>query len=78
MEPGPRRMLDGLPGAVDIGFVGAGQACDLRFFDDPCDLANRVKVTRKLSENPPRNIHAQLFELPGQQQFFLRVHAVAR
>jgi len=74
-----RRLTDGLPGAVNVLFVGARQSRHLRFPDFPGDLTDGVKIALRGDGKPRLNdIDAEFFQLPGQKQLFLRVHAVAR
>jgi len=78
MDARMRRGLDGLPGPVDVHFVGAGQTRHLGFPDDAGNLPDCVEVSFRGDGKPGLDdIHAEIFELPGQKQFFLRVHAVA-
>ena len=76
VDPGRRRPGDGLPGAFDVGGVRPGERRDLTATDLPGDLLHRCKITvRRHRETCLDDIHAHFFELTGDPQLFVRVHA---
>ncbi len=79
VDPGRRRPGDGLPGAVDVGRIRPGERRDLAAPDLPGDLPHGGEIAvRGDRETGLDDIHAHFFELAGDPQFFVRVHARPR
>ena len=79
VDPGRGRPGDRLPGAVDVGRIRPGERRDLTAPDLPGDLLDGGKVAvRGHRETGLDDIHAHFFELAGDPQFFVRVHARPR
>ena len=71
-------MLDGLPGAVDIGPRGPGQPGHLGFFQSAGDLGHSVQIAIGGRRKPGfQYIDPQFFQLNRQPELFGRVHAGA-
>ena len=71
-------MLQGLPGALDVGTAGARQSGDDGAADDFGDRLHRLEIAiRGDGESGLDDVHAEAIELMGQAQFFLLVHAAA-
>ncbi len=79
MDPGGGRLGHRLPGAVDVGGVRPGEPRDLAAPDLPGDLPHGGEIpVRGDRETGLDDIHAHFFELAGDPQFFVRVHARPR
>ena len=79
MDARPGGSLEGLPGALDIGRAGAGQAGNDGTPDGGGNRLHRGKVAfRGDGEAGFDDIHAQAVELVRQPQLLLHVHAASR
>src|SRR5262249_28114052 len=78
VNAGTGSMLQGLPGAFDVGAAGAGQSGDYGAADHFRDRLDGLKVTLGGDgEAGFDDIDAQAVELMGQAKLFLLVHAAA-
>src|SRR5262249_38050228 len=77
--PGTLRVLDRVPGRVDVGLVGAGEAADGRPLDVPGDRLDRLEVTgRGDREARLDHVDAQAGELLRDLDLLLGVQRDAR
>ncbi len=73
------RLLDGLPGPVNIFRICPGKTCNLATPDFPGDLLDGEEIPLGSHGKPGfDDIHTQFFQLPCNAEFLLRVHAASR
>ena len=73
------RLLDGLPGAVDIVRICPGKTRNLATPDLPGDLLDGKEIPlRGNGKSGLDDIHTQFFQLSCDAEFFLQVHAAPR
>ncbi len=79
VDPRRRGLLERLPGPIDVGVVGAGEAANGRAADVRGDIADRFEIARRSDREPGLDhVDPQVPQGLGDLHFLGQIHARAR